>query len=155
MKKFLLSSITLLMIVLIAGCGTTEESEEITMLADGEYYAIEDNFSEYSGWKDYVEVTIVDGKISKVNWSGEHKDGGNHKKDASKNGEYQMVENGGAQAAWFEQAMKVETYLIEQQDPSVITYSDDEGHTDVISGASINVKGFFTLVQKALDDGPK
>ncbi|MDK2933851.1 MAG: hypothetical protein PWP27_1661 [Clostridiales bacterium] len=65
-----------------------------------------------------------------------------------------MKEKGGAQAEWHEQAEKAEAYLLKTQDPTKITYTDDEGHTDLISGATIHVKEFFDLAKKALDNGP-
>ncbi len=61
-----------------------------------------------------------------------------------------MVANGGAQAPWFDQAMKAEAYLLETQDPTSITYTDETGHTDAISGASIHVREFFSLAEEAL-----
>jgi hypothetical protein len=63
-----------------------------------------------------------------------------------------MVEKGGAQAEWHEQAKAAEAYLLEVQDPTAIEYTDDEGHTDAISGVSIHVIEFFDLVEKALAD---
>ncbi|MDK2800646.1 MAG: hypothetical protein PWQ70_2265, partial [Clostridiales bacterium] len=66
------------------------------------------------------------------------------------NGKYGMKEKGGAQAEWHEQAEKAEAYLLKTQDPTKITYTDDEGHTDLISGATIHVKEFFELANEAL-----
>jgi len=65
-----------------------------------------------------------------------------------------MVAKGGAQAEWHEQAIAAENYLIETQDPTAITYTDDAGHTDDIAGVSIHVVEFFNLAEKALEKGP-
>lgn len=117
---------------------------------DGFYHAEEADFSEETGWKYMVDVTVVNGYIEAVSWNGMHKDGGDDKITQSTNGEYGMVENGGAQSAWFTQAEIVEAYLINTQDPSAITYQEDNYHTDAISGATIGVSPFFTLASEAL-----
>ncbi|MGB3366253.1 MAG: hypothetical protein WBA54_02080, partial [Acidaminobacteraceae bacterium] len=117
---------------------------------DGYYYAEEADFSEETGWKSMVDVTVVNGYIEAVNWNATHKDGGDDKVTQSMNGEYGMLENGGAQSAWYTQAEIVEAYLIDTQDPAEITYMEDNYHTDAISGATIGVSPFFTLVSEAL-----
>jgi len=117
---------------------------------DGAYHAEEAAFSENSGWKYTVDLTVMFGNIESVYWSGAHKDGGDDKKTLSINGEYQMVEKAGAQAPWFEQAAKVEAILLESQDPTAIEYAEDGVHTDAITGVSISVSPFFTLAQEAL-----
>lgn len=119
---------------------------------DGAYYAEEDDFSETSGWKYTASLTVINGNIVAADWNGVHKDGGDDKDTQSANGEYGMVEKGGAQAEWHEQAEKAEAYLLEIQDPTAIEYTDDEGHTDAISGVSIHVSEFFGLAEKALAD---
>lgn len=121
---------------------------------DGHYYAEEAEFSERTGWKYTVDLTVVGGRIVAANWTGVHRDGGTDKKTRSMDGEYGMVENGGAMAPWFEQAIATENYLLEVQDPTAIEYTSDDGHTDAISGATIHVIEFFTLVEDALEAGP-
>ncbi|MGO1368870.1 MAG: FMN-binding protein [Senegalia sp. (in: firmicutes)] len=176
-KKFLSLGIALLVSAsLLAGCGddntdgeetstdagqeqTKEEDKEETSsedasYEDGIYFAQEDNFSEETGWKYVATLKVEDGKITEAEWNGAHKDGGTDKITRSESGEYGMVENGGAQAPWAEQAEKAEAYLIEKQDPSDIEYSNEEGATDAISGVSIKVKSFFELAEKALNGDP-
>lgn len=121
---------------------------------DGHYHAEEPEFAERTGWKYMVDLTVVGGRIVAANWNGVHRDGGTDKKTRSMDGEYGMVENGGAMAPWFEQAIATENYLLEVQDPTAIEYTSDDGHTDAISGATIHVIEFFTLVEEALDAGP-
>lgn len=120
---------------------------------DGHYHAEEAEFSETSGWKYMVDLTVIGGRIVAANWNGVHRDGGTDKKTRSMDGEYGMVERGDAMAPWYEQAMAVEAYLLEVQDPTAIEYSDDEGHADAISGASIHVIEFFSLAEEALEAG--
>ncbi|MDD4219966.1 MAG: hypothetical protein PHR10_07285 [Sphaerochaetaceae bacterium] len=120
--------------------------------ADGAYFAIDDEYPS-SGWKEYVSLTVLNGRIAAVNWSAVNKTG-DEKKAYDKAGKYNMVKFGAAQAEWYQQAEKVEAYLIEIQDPANITYSDNEGHTDAISGVSIHVNALFDLADKALKASP-
>ncbi len=122
-------------------------------LEDGAYYKFADEFAG-SGWKEYVALTVVGGKIASVNWSAVDRDG-NDKKAYDAAGNYNMVAYGGAQAEWSEQAKAAEDYLIETQNPTAVTYKDDEGHTDDIAGVSIHVNSLFDLALEALADGPK
>jgi len=116
---------------------------------DGSYYAEADSFDENSGWKETVNITVMNGKIVAASWNGVHKDGGTDKVARSKAGEYGMKEKGNAAAEWHEQAYNAEQYLIEKQDPAAIILGDD-GSTDAISGVSIHVNGFVELAAKAL-----
>ncbi len=169
MKKLLFIFIVTLAVLAAAvtvGCKKEEESagaktEDASSAADksegyedGIYFAQEDVFSERTGWKYMVTLEVENGKIVSAEWNGAHVDGGTDKITRSESGEYGMVENGGAQAPWFEQAAKAEAYLLDVQDPAAIEYSDDEGRTDAISGVSIHVIEFFSLAEKALNKGP-
>jgi len=166
LKKFLVFSLLLMLTFSLVGCGTEEpkeaEPQESTeaepqesevKYEDGIYFVQEDGFSK-NGWKYVVTIEVKDGEIVSADWNGANIAGGPDKDTLSKAGKYPMVENGGAQAPWHEQAEKAEAYLIETQDPTAITYKDDEGHTDDIAGVSIHVIEFFDLAKKALDNGP-
>ncbi len=120
--------------------------------ADGPYWASEEDFDE-AGWKGNISMTVINGTIAAVNWNGVNANGEN-KKEYDKAGKYNMVKFGNAIAEWYQQAQKVEEYLIKTQDPAAIAYKDSEGHTDAISGATISVDGFFNLASKALANGP-
>lgn len=157
-------------VLVLAGCqGDDEESTEATEtsdqgsssvesagagLEDGIYFAQEDGFSERTGWKYMVTLEVQDGEIVDAEWNGANLDGGTDKVTRSKSGAYGMVEKGGAIAPWWEQAEAVEEYLLETQDPTEINYIDEAGSTDAISGATIHVREFFQLAEKALADGP-
>lgn len=117
---------------------------------DGYYHAEMDEFS--NGWKYFVDLTVVGGYVVAAHWSGYPEEGDQNKYEYAKEGKYGMVENGGAQATWWEQADRTEAYLLEVQDPTAIEYLDDQGHVDAISGVSIHVKEFFTLAEEALQD---
>jgi major membrane immunogen (membrane-anchored lipoprotein) len=120
---------------------------------DGIYFAAEDSFAS-NGWKEVVTLSVENGKITKADWNGVNVSSGPSKKAVDKAGKYNMKKFGGAQANWYEEAEKVEQYLIKTQDPAVISYKDDEGHTDDIAGVSVHVVAFFELAQKALANGP-
>lgn len=114
---------------------------------DGTYHAEAAEFAG-SGWKETADVVVAGGKIIKVNFSGVN-EAGEDKKQNSVDGKYGMVEKGGAQAEWHEQAAKAEAYLIEKQDPAALTFND-EGKTDAISGVSISLQSYYDLAAQAL-----
>src|SRR5690606_8541323 len=120
--------------------------------ADGVYYA--EGAMTDSGWQDVVALKVEGGKITEANWNALSKDGGLDKKSFDKAGKYGMKAKAGAQADWYEQAEKAEAYLLEKQEPAAISYTDDQGHTDAISGVSIHVKELFELAAEALEAGP-
>jgi major membrane immunogen (membrane-anchored lipoprotein) len=119
--------------------------------ADGAYFAIAPDFGS-SGWREYVSLTVVNGRIAAVNWSAVNKVG-DDKKAYDKAGKYNMVAFGKAQAEWYQQAEKVEATLIATQDPTKTAY-DDGGYTDEIAGVSIHVNALFELAQEALANSP-
>jgi len=150
--------VTILAISLLTACSSNADkktdsssSTEPITYKDGVYTAEQDDFDANSGWKSTIEIVVENGKIISVDWNAVHKDGGDDKKTQSKNGTYGMVEKGGAQAEWHEQAEKVEAYLIETQDPAAIKY-DDGGYTDAIAGVTIHVNDFVELATKALEN---
>lgn len=119
---------------------------------DGTYFAIADEYPS-SGWKEFVSLTVLNGRIAAVNWSAVNKNG-DDKKKVDKAGRYNMVRFGGAQAEWFQQAEKAEAHLIKIQDPTKVSYKDADGHTDEIAGVSIHVDALFDLTAEALAAGP-
>jgi len=155
MRKIATILMVLIMVSVFAFAEGQQEapaSEGPMTLEDGFYFAQEDGFSERTGWKYIAMLKVEDGKIVEATWDGANVNAGPSKKVLSKNGEYGMVENGGAQAPWFEQADKAEAYLLETQDPTEIEYTSDEGHVDSISGVTIHVIEFFSLAEEALKE---
>jgi major membrane immunogen (membrane-anchored lipoprotein) len=116
---------------------------------DGVYFAQDSAFAKESGWKDEVIVTVKGGRIASALWNGVSNSGVADKLTVIPLGGYPMVKYGKAKADWNVQAKAVQDYLIKTQDLGFSKY-DAEGRTDAISGASIHVKGFFDLVNKAL-----
>lgn len=175
MKKLLILMLSLLLIgTLVVGCtadeGDTSETsapaeepadetdaDSGASYEDGVYFAQADEFAD-SGYKYFVVLTIEDGKITDATWDGTNIQPMGSKVAFSESGEYGM-ENIAEAGAWHEQAAGAEQWLIENQDPTAITYTSDEGYTDDLetdagASVSVNVSDFFELAEKALEAGP-
>lgn len=113
---------------------------------DGAYHAEDAEFAEKSGWKNTVDLTVVNGYIVAAKWNAVHKDGGDNKATQSINGQYVMTQDG---MPWHEQAAIMEAHLLETQDPTAIELKDD-GKTDAFAGVSMGVADFFRLAEEAL-----
>lgn len=119
---------------------------------DGTYFAIQDSYPA-SGWKEFVSLNVLHGRIVNVVWNAldrESKD----KKAYDRAGNYKMVAYGGASAEWYEQAQLIEEFLIKEQDVGAFALRSD-GKSDVVAGASISVDSFIALASQALADGPQ
>lgn len=129
----------------------TEPAGDKDSYKDGVYFAQEDIFAEGSGYKYFVVVTVADGKITDADWGGTNVQVLGNKRTLSEKGNYGMD--------WHSQAAAAEKWLLENQDPTKMKYTDDEGHTDVLTtdagtAVSIHVVEFFELVAKALESKP-
>jgi len=176
MKKATVILSSALLLGLLAGCGNntnnapaaTNTPAETTAPAanatnapadadakyqDGTYYGTA-KVDAQTGWQTFALLTVEGGKITKVDWNAFNvNNAGDLKKKVSEDGKYGLVEKGGAQAEWHEQAALTEAFLIEKQDPAAITF-DAEGHTDAISGVSVHVSDLVEAAQAALAAGP-
>jgi major membrane immunogen (membrane-anchored lipoprotein) len=119
---------------------------------DGVYFAQDNDFAP-QGWKDQVVITVGGGKITKVIWNGVSNLGGPDKKTVAAAGGYGMKKASKIGLEWDAQAANVEAFLVKTQNPGFTNMKPD-GTTDAISGASLHVKGFFDLVNKAFAAGP-
>ncbi|HET7839017.1 MAG TPA: FMN-binding protein [Rectinemataceae bacterium] len=120
---------------------------------DGVYFAQETGFSASSGWKEAVVVTVAGGKIAKVAWNGVSNLGLADKKTVAAAGGYGMKKASKLGLEWDQEAANVEAYLVKTQDLGFSKFNA-KGETDAISGASLTVKNFFDLVNKALASAP-
>lgn len=105
---------------------------------DGTYRAEASGF--HNGWKYFVETTVTSGYIVSVRWDAENQKGGKTKDKMSRDGEYGM-EKAGAMAPWWKQAEAVEMNVIRTQ---------SVGKVDSVSGATIGLDPFYTLLNQAL-----
>ena len=109
---------------------------------DGAYSAIADTYE--SDWKEFVSLTVINGRIAGAYWSGLNNKN-EEKKAYDRAGRYNMVKYGNARAEWYQQAGDVESYLVKNQ---------RGGTVDEIGSVSIHVDSFDALVAKALANGP-
>lgn len=112
--------------------------------ADGTYEAEETAFDE-QGYKDKVSLTIQNGRMTEVIWDA-YNEAGELKSVLSADGIYEMPGGG---LTWQEQAMVITDFLIQNQSADSITLNA-EGKTDAVTGVSISVKDFVTLVKECL-----
>ena len=151
----------LLSITILVACNSEPSSNPIisdqlvvngSPVEDGIYFAMEDEFSR-SGWRYTIIIEVTDGKMTHVDWNAAYYQGGKDKKTLSEDGEYGMVAYGNASAEWHEQALAVESFVLEKQNVEEIVLRED-GRSDVVSGATIRLGEFVNLFNKAIDQGP-
>lgn len=118
-----------------------------TALRNGTYRAADDAY-DYAGFRDVVTLTVSDGKITKVDWDAEQKNGQSTKKALSKAGRYTMSDTG---LPWHQQAEIMENALLSLQDPTRISYNSSTGKADAHTGATISVSPFVRLATEALN----
>jgi major membrane immunogen (membrane-anchored lipoprotein) len=146
MKRIL--AMTLLLAVAMTGVAFAQVQAK-----DGVYFAQDNGFAPQGGWKEQVVVTVSGGKIVKVVWNGVSNLGVADKKTVAAAGGYGMKKASKVGLEWDQQAANVEAYLLKSQDPGFNKFKSD-GTTDAISGASLHVKVFYDLVNKALASAP-
>lgn len=116
-------------------------------LADGVFRAEADS-PDQAGYKDFVEIEVIQGRIERVVWDATQADGGTNRAAASVNGEYKLSDN---TIIWAAQAYAMQNKLIEVQDPAKIAIKAS-GTTDVVQGVSISVNAFLTLANKCIEN---
>lgn len=109
---------------------------------DGHYYAEQATFA--NGFKYNINLVVINGYISAAHWDAIDEEGQNLKEIETKTEE---------QLQWEEQANLLENFLISTQDPTTITFNE-ENQTDTIAGVTIKVDQFIELAIQALASGP-
>jgi major membrane immunogen (membrane-anchored lipoprotein) len=142
-----------LSLVLILGIGLAGIVFGQVKAKDGVYFAQDNNFAPQGGWKEQVVLTVAKGKITQVNWNGVSNLGLADKKTVAAGGGYGMKKASALKLEWDQEAANVEAYLLKTQNPGFNKFKQD-GTTDAISGASLHVKNFYDLVNKAIAAGP-
>lgn len=124
---------------------TTEAPQETSVvLEDGTYTAQTEGFKAY-GFNEVVTLTIAGGKITEVKWDA-FNEAGEYKSVLSADGAYEMTKDG---LPWHEQAAALAKFVIENQGTSAIEH-DPAGKTDSVSGVSVSVSNFISLVEECL-----
>ncbi len=96
---------------------------------------------------DVIEVVYDNGKAVNLNIDMIQEDG-TSKRAASEEGTYDM----GGELAWHEQMDLLEDFIVANNfDVTKVTLTDEDGHTDAVSGVSIKVASYLDLVKKALE----
>jgi major membrane immunogen (membrane-anchored lipoprotein) len=140
-------------VLLVLAAALFSISCSTSKLKDGVSFAQDNDFAPQGGWKEQVVVTVNRGTITAVNWNGVSNLGVADKKTVAAAGGYGMKKGSKLGLEWHEQAANVEASLLKTQDVGFSKFTGD-GTTDAITGASLHVKSFFDLVNKALAAGP-
>jgi major membrane immunogen (membrane-anchored lipoprotein) len=132
--------------------GSTDNGSTEAMYEDGFYFA-QAEFAG-NGWGYFVAFEIKDDKFTNVEWNGVHRDGGATKAERAEAGEYVLASADGGAMNWAEQAAELVKFFEEEQSVEAINLTDEDGHTDAVSGVTVKVGEFPALVEEALANGP-
>ena len=123
---------------------STEDTDAEGAYTDGSYTATASEAE--NGYTYEVTMTVEGGNITAINWDANDADG-NSKKEAAKNGSYDMHNEGGLN--WADQSDAISQYVIDNQSLDSLTL-DDSGKTDAVSGVTISVSSFVELLQDCI-----
>ena len=147
-KLVALAAATIIGTSLFVGCGAKEEAKTETPATEQGFTGTKTG--EVKGEKDttVAEVTFENGTPVSVEIDSVDAEGGK-KSELSASGAYDMKNDG---MKWHEQIDALEAAIAENNfDLSKINLTDEDGHTDAVSGVSIKVKSYVEAVQNALD----
>lgn len=123
------------------------EYPSVDGLNDGVFYA-ENMDYDSSGYKDYVELTVINGRIISVVWDAAAKDGGKNRAQSSVDGEYKMPEG---QQIWAVQSYAMGNMLVKVQDLDKLAIKSD-GYTEIVDGVDMKVNVFYRLAKECMDN---
>ncbi len=136
MKKIRILLLTLLTALSLAGCGARYQ--------DGSYRAEATDFDQH-GWKEFLDVTVKDGKITEVDFDALHETDSRRK---SEDMEYQQsYREAGLGTDPADYTIRLEDSLKERQKASEI---------DAVAGATTSSEHFRTMagqLQKSMETG--
>lgn len=115
----------------------------LAMTPDGSYKYLGETADE-NGFRDYMELTVENHKITDIAWDCVSEDGAG-KRQLSANGNYVMTDDG---PLWYEQADALGSYVLEHQ--SVSGLENSEGYSDAVASVSIYIGGFTDSLKKCL-----
>ena len=153
-RKIALGLCVSLITLSLVGCSSTpkEESTETSAPSVEETTAftgektVETPYGEGND-KVVTTVTFKDGKPEDVEIDVKLEDGST-KREAVEAGTYVMANES---ATWTDQIESLQKFIIENNfDLSKVTLSDEEGHTDAVSGVTIKVNEYVSGVEEAL-----
>jgi len=127
----------LLSIMILGGCGTSDETSASSGdFVDGEYKVEFENFDSH-GYKPQLEITIENGEIARVKYDEVSKDGTLKSEDETYNKKMSEHSSTNPEKAFPE----LEDQLLSKQDTSI----------DTVSGATASSTTFKALVEHALN----
>ena len=153
-RKIALGLCVSLITLSLVGCSSTpkEESTETSAPSVEETTAftgektVETPYGEGND-KVVTTVTFKDGKPEDVEIDVKLEDGST-KREAVEAGTYVMANES---ATWTEQIESLQKFIIENNfDLSKVTLSDEDGHTDAVSGVTIKIPAYLKGVEEAL-----
>jgi major membrane immunogen (membrane-anchored lipoprotein) len=126
---------------------TQNEYPSLSGLHDGIFYAQSEDFDE-RGYKDFVEMTVKEGRITEIVWDAVEKGDGKNRAEASVDGEYEISSE---QPIWAAQAFAIQNKLLEVQDPAKLAIKSD-GITEIVDGVEMDVRMFYLLTSMCIDN---
>ena len=156
-RKIALGLCASLVTISLVGCTSTKKEEEKapetsapsveqSTAFTGEK-TVETLYAEDSKDMVVTTVTFEEGKPVDVKIDVKLEDG-TTKREAVEAGNYVMANE---TATWTEQIETLQKFIVENDfDLSKVTLSDDEGHTDAVSGVTIKVPAYLDGVKEAL-----
>ena len=125
-----------------------DDSDNYTIkgLQDGVYYA-QRLFDDRSRYIDYVEMEVVNGVITRVNWDAFSTDKTNQDRgEASLKGAYEI-----SGLDWATQSYNLCHALLECQDPDRLAMKSD-GTTDIVDGVTCDIRPFVELAKECISN---
>lgn len=123
----------------------TISTEESSVLIDGKY-EVETEKPDDQGYINKVSIAIQDGIITEAIWDA-YNEAGELKSVMSADGLYIMTETG---LTWQEQSVALTEYVIANQSLDGLN-QDKDGNIDSISGVSISINEFVSLVEDCFE----
>lgn len=155
MKKLGILLLALSSMVAFTACGSNEKPAETPVATETPATTEEAAFTgEKTGevadeeGKTVATVTFEEGKAVSVKFDYINKDGSSKYEQAAA-GEYVMGEGS---TPWNEQVDALATFLAENEfDVEKVNLTDEDGHTDAVTGVSIKVPALLDAVKAALE----
>lgn len=120
------------------------ENYTIKGMRDGVYYA-QRLFDDRNRYIDYVEMEVVNGVITRVNWDAFSTDKTNQDRgEASLKGAYEI-----SGLDWATQSYNLCHALLECQDPDRLAMKSD-GTTDIVEGVTCDIRPFVELAKECI-----
>lgn len=167
MKKNIILIISFAMVLVLVGCGSSDEPIEELVFTNNADEIIDDNIVKNeesgivhyyketeettNGWISTVSYEVYENDVISANFDGYYKEGSDYpygisKKEAVATGDYD-IQSVGAKASWTEEISWVEKYFIENDSLAGIMFNQEGKEADVVTGATIYYDMYADLVK--------